>query len=253
MARRAPATLSKVRSISSSLDWVRTWIVTSSGIRFSSIRSRTKSKSGWDEEGKPTSISLNPILISTSKSRRFRCTSMGSMSAWLPSRRSTLHHTGAAVMAASGQRLSGRSTGGKALYFRVGILFIVPGIPLDLSGRGKMKDLLGRPDAGGLASTHRGARLRKEQLAGSWIRAHRPPMVPGKGPGCPVAHSQAAKPGSVGEHHAGGRFDDPGDGLDACQDLPELGQVSGLDRGDYVVVTGDRVGGIHAFDVPDLL
>src|SRR6266550_2053192 len=166
------------------------------------------------------------------------------MSAWLPSRRSTLHHVGAAVIAASGQRRSGRSTPEKGLYFRTGIRFIgfswwFPWLRFD---REEMKDLLGRQDAGGLASTRRGARLRKEQLAGSSIRAHRSPMVPRTAPRCPVADSQAVGPLSVGEHHAGGRLEHAGDGLDPRQDLAELGQVSSLDRGDDVVVSCDRVG-----------
>src|SRR5690606_38704755 len=37
---------------------VRTWIVPSSGIRASSVSRRTKSKSVWLADGKPTSISL---------------------------------------------------------------------------------------------------------------------------------------------------------------------------------------------------
>src|SRR5487761_1652901 len=251
MARRAPSMLSKVRSISSSLDWVRTWIVTSSGINLSSMSSRTKSKSGCEEDGKPTSISLKPVLTRTSKRRRFLVTSIGSMSAWLPSRRSTLHQTGAAVIAASGQRRSGRSTGLKGRYFPFGIRFIVLGIPLAFVWSGRNERPPGSTDAGGLASPRRGARLRKEQLAGSWIQAHRPRMVPGAATFCPVAHPQAEGRASVGEHHAGGRFDDPGDPLDAGQDLPKLGQVTGLDRGDDVIVARDGVRGIHATDVPD--
>ena len=53
-----------MRSISSGRHWVSTWIVTSSGIRSSSISWRTKSKSGWLADGKPTSISLKPISTS---------------------------------------------------------------------------------------------------------------------------------------------------------------------------------------------
>src|SRR6201999_613134 len=51
--------------------WVSTWMVTSSGIRFSSTSWRTKSKSVCDAAGKPTSISLKPILTSVSDIRRF--------------------------------------------------------------------------------------------------------------------------------------------------------------------------------------
>ena len=100
---------SYVRWISSGRHWVRTWIVTSSGTRSSSIRRRTKSKSGCDAEGNPTSISLNPILTRVSNIRRLRSGSIGSMSAWLPSRRSTEHQRGAFVSFLSGQVRSGRS------------------------------------------------------------------------------------------------------------------------------------------------
>ncbi len=58
VTRGAPASDCRVRSISSSLAWVSTEICTSSGIRPSSTRQRTKSKSAWLAEGKPTSISL---------------------------------------------------------------------------------------------------------------------------------------------------------------------------------------------------
>jgi hypothetical protein len=53
---------STVRRISSSRAWVRTMMVTSSGMRFSSTSMRTKSKSVCEADGKPTSISLMPIL-----------------------------------------------------------------------------------------------------------------------------------------------------------------------------------------------
>ena len=58
IARGAPSIDSKVRSIRWSRAWVSTWIVTSSGIRSSSTSCRTKSKSVWLADGKPTSISL---------------------------------------------------------------------------------------------------------------------------------------------------------------------------------------------------
>ena len=58
IARLEPAIDSNVRSISSGRACVRTWIVTSSGIRSSSTSWRTKSKSVWLALGKPTSISL---------------------------------------------------------------------------------------------------------------------------------------------------------------------------------------------------
>ena len=51
---------SKVLSINSFLDWVKTCMFTSEGTFLSSIKDLTKSKSVCDAEGKPTSISLNP-------------------------------------------------------------------------------------------------------------------------------------------------------------------------------------------------
>ncbi len=74
---------------------------------------RTKSKSGWEADGKPTSISLKPQATRRSNMRRFRSGSIGSMSAWLPSRRSTLHHRGARVMTRDGHVRSGRGMGVK--------------------------------------------------------------------------------------------------------------------------------------------
>ena len=68
---------------------------------------RTKSKSGWLALGKPTSISLKPICTRVSNIRRLRAGSIGSMRAWLPSRRSTEHHSGAFSMRLSGQVRSG--------------------------------------------------------------------------------------------------------------------------------------------------
>ena len=100
-----------MRSISSWRHWVSTWIVTSSGIRSSSISCRTKSKSGWLADGKPTSISLKPIATSSSNMRSLRVGSIGSMRAWLPSRRSTEHHSGALSMTTFGQVRSVSTTG----------------------------------------------------------------------------------------------------------------------------------------------
>ena len=87
----------------SSRHWVRTWMVTPSGMRSSSISSRTKSKSVCDAAGKPTSISVKPISTRRSHMRRLRTESIGSTSAWLPSRRSTEHQIGADSSRLSGQ------------------------------------------------------------------------------------------------------------------------------------------------------
>ena len=83
-----------VRRISSSRACVITMIVTSSGISFCSMRSRTVWKSVSDADGNPTSISLRPTAHSVLNSRFLVSRLMGSNSAWLPSRRSVLHHTG---------------------------------------------------------------------------------------------------------------------------------------------------------------
>ena len=75
-----------------------------------------KSKSAFEADGKPTSISLNPTAQSSLNMRRLRSTSMGLMSAWLPSRRSTETQRGALVMRLSGQVRSGSSTPGYGRY-----------------------------------------------------------------------------------------------------------------------------------------
>src|SRR5215831_551522 len=49
---------------------------------------------------------------------------MGTASAWLPSRKSTLHHRGAAFRVRLGQRRSTSSTGGNGRYFFDGSLSI---------------------------------------------------------------------------------------------------------------------------------
>ena len=81
MARGAPASASNVRRISGSRAWVSTWMVTSSGMRSSSMSLRTKSNSTCEAEGNPTSISLKPIFTSCSNMRILRAMSMGSISA----------------------------------------------------------------------------------------------------------------------------------------------------------------------------
>ena len=95
--------------------------MTSSGIRSSSISWRMKSKSGWLADGKPTSISLKPIATTASNIRRLRTGSIGSISAWLPSRRSTEHHSGALSMMRSGQVRSWSTIGTYGRYLSKGI------------------------------------------------------------------------------------------------------------------------------------
>ncbi len=82
---------------------------------------RRKSNSVWDAEGNPISISLKPMSTRTLNMRSFLLVSMGSMSAWLPSRRSTLHQMGALVITRLGHCRSGSLMGSKAWYFSVGI------------------------------------------------------------------------------------------------------------------------------------
>ena len=94
-SRLAPLTASNVRLMMCSRAWVSTCTVTSSGIISCSINVRMKSNSVWEAAGKPTSISLKPTLTSSLKNSSFSSRLIGMMSDWLPSRRSTLHHTGA--------------------------------------------------------------------------------------------------------------------------------------------------------------
>ena len=84
------------------------------------MRRRQKSNSICEAEGKPISISLKPIPTSIWKYSSFSSTLIGCASAWLPSRRSTLHQTGAEVRARFGHWRSGRSTCGKGRYLVTG-------------------------------------------------------------------------------------------------------------------------------------
>ena len=61
--------------------------------------------------------------------RRLRAASIGSISAWLPSRRSTLHHNGGAVITLSGQVRAPLSIGANGRYFLVGSCNMV-GVPV---------------------------------------------------------------------------------------------------------------------------
>ena len=92
-------------------------MVTSPGIIFFSISSRTNSKSVSDAAGKPTSISLKPIWQSSLNIRVLRSESIGSISAWLPSRRSTAHQIGGLVMTTPGHLRSLMSIGLNGMYF----------------------------------------------------------------------------------------------------------------------------------------
>ena len=87
-------TASKVFLIICSLACVSTCTVTSSGIMFFSINVRINWYSVSDAAGNPTSISLNPISTSSWKNSSFSSRLIGSIKAWLPSRKSTLHQIG---------------------------------------------------------------------------------------------------------------------------------------------------------------
>ncbi len=137
IALRAPLIAAKVFSISSARDWVSTWMVTSSGIRSPSMISRTKAKSVSEAAGNPTSISLKPRLSrrslkprlsNSSNMRRLRSGPIGSIRAWLPSRRSTLHHCGAWSMVRAGHCRSGKFIGGNGRYLWIGMLGVEWGI-----------------------------------------------------------------------------------------------------------------------------
>jgi hypothetical protein len=121
----APSTASNVRSINSRRDCTSTSMVTSSGMRFSSISLRTKSKSVCDADGKPTSISLKPVATSISKNSSFAAMLIGSINAWLPSRRSVLIQTGAFSMVRVGQRRPFRRTCGNGRYFSEGLCIMI--------------------------------------------------------------------------------------------------------------------------------
>src|SRR4051812_6239878 len=80
-----------------------------------------KTGPGWkvvsDADGKPTSISLMPTAQRVLNSRFLVSRLMGSNSAWLPSRRSVLHHTGTCVSRRDGHCRLGRSTCAVGRYF----------------------------------------------------------------------------------------------------------------------------------------
>ena len=114
----APRMASKVRRIRCSRAWTSTWMVTPGGIKSCSIRVRRISYSVSEEAGNPTSISRKPMEVSIWKNSTFCSRFMGLTRAWLPSRRSTLHHTGALQRTWSGQVLFCSPMGTKGLYLR---------------------------------------------------------------------------------------------------------------------------------------
>src|ERR1700733_5296777 len=89
------------------------------------MSNRLKANSVFDADGKPTSISLKPLLTSLWNNSNFCETFIGTASAWLPSRKSTLHHRGACVRTRPGHWRSGNATGGNGRYFFDGSLCMV--------------------------------------------------------------------------------------------------------------------------------
>ena len=87
-----------------------------------SISLRTKSNSTCEAEGKPTSISLKPIATSVSNMRSLRAMSIGSISAWLPSRRSTLHQIGRLGQHGVGPGAVVQADGGEGAVLAGGLL-----------------------------------------------------------------------------------------------------------------------------------
>jgi hypothetical protein len=116
----APSRLSKLRTIRSRRDCVSTWMATSSGTRPVCTSPLMKSNSVAPALGKPTSISFRPTFTSRSKKRVFFSASIGSINAWLPSRRSVDSQRGAAAIVRDGHRRSGRSMVGKGRYLADG-------------------------------------------------------------------------------------------------------------------------------------
>src|SRR3982074_3057874 len=113
--------------------------------------------------------------------------SIGSMSAWLPSRRSTLHQRGALVIRSDGQVRSSRRAGRNGRYFSNGILVETMGglaivVPLGI-GEGAKNERTSRPVGAGGSREHRsGARLGKKEDGGN--RCHNDDRA------CPVFRCQ---------------------------------------------------------------
>ena len=125
MTRFAPMSDSMVRSIKSSRACTSTCNHTSSGAWPFSMSKRLKANSVFDADGKPTSISLKPIFTSVWNNSSFCEIFIGTASAWLPSRKSTLAQRGAVVSTRFGHWRSGKCIGRNARYFFDGSLCMV--------------------------------------------------------------------------------------------------------------------------------
>ena len=146
---------------------------------------RTKSKSGWLADGKPTSISLKPICTTVSNIRSLRAGSIGSMSAWLPSRRSTEHQqrrlrrSAGPARCGRGERRAGGTAGtcrracasGSRVPGASGFLF-------GWSGVGAKKNLL--PSAGGRRGERREGALAyiSRRRSEAKVAGHVPSIIP---------------------------------------------------------------------------
>ena len=119
-----PLSASKVLRIKCSRLCVSTCNDTSSGTKPSSIIFLMNLYSVSLAAGKPTSISLKPISMSVLNSLSFWSIFIGTASAWLPSRKSTLHHTGAESIFLSGHCRFGNFTSKRRLYFNILLFFI---------------------------------------------------------------------------------------------------------------------------------
>ncbi len=95
MARFAPTSDSTVRSIKSSRACTSTWIAHILRDALLLDEAAHELVLGVRGGGKPTSISLKPHFTRASNNSSFCATFIGTGSAWLPSRRSTLHQMGA--------------------------------------------------------------------------------------------------------------------------------------------------------------
>ena len=103
IARRAPRSDSNVRSISSGRACVSTWIVDVVRNQVALDQLAHEVEVGLRRGREADLDFLEAGRTSRSNMRRLRAASIGSISAWLPSRRSTLHHSGGVVITLSGQ------------------------------------------------------------------------------------------------------------------------------------------------------
>jgi hypothetical protein len=102
MARGQPCSDSNVRAISSSFDWTRTCTQTSSGMRPLLDQAAREIELDLRGGGEADLDLLEADLHQQVENSSFSSTLIGTASAWLPSRRSTLHQIGARSIVRSG-------------------------------------------------------------------------------------------------------------------------------------------------------